>query len=42
MVSEFFNEDEPDMDHKIGQKVSVDWIENWEVILEHENENTTF
>ena len=39
MVSEFFNEDEPDVDHKIGQKVSVDWIENWEVILENENEN---
>lgn len=40
MVSEFFNEDEPDVDHKIGQKVSVDWIENWEVILENENNNT--
>ena len=35
MVCEFFNEDEPDVDHKIGQKVSVDWIENWEVTLEN-------
>ncbi|MFH0258530.1 spermidine/putrescine ABC transporter ATP-binding protein PotA [Vibrio rumoiensis] len=33
MVSEFFNEDDPDVDHSIGQKVSVTWVESWEVVL---------
>ncbi|MGO1298513.1 MAG: spermidine/putrescine ABC transporter ATP-binding protein PotA [Vibrio sp.] len=34
MISEFFNEDDPDVDHSIGQKVSVTWVESWEVILD--------
>lgn len=33
MVSEFFNEDDPDVDHSIGQKVSITWVESWEVVL---------
>jgi len=33
MVSEFFNEDDPDVDHSIDQKVSVTWVESWEVVL---------
>ncbi len=33
MVSEFFNEDDPDVDHSLGQKVKITWVENWEVIL---------
>ena len=36
MVSEFFNEDDPDVDHSLGQKVAVDWIKSWEVILDEE------
>ena len=36
MVSEFFNEDDPDVDHSIGQKVLVTWVENWEVVLKNE------
>ncbi|MCE0492531.1 spermidine/putrescine ABC transporter ATP-binding protein PotA [Vibrio salinus] len=36
MVSEFFNEDDPDVDHSIGQKVSVSWVESWEVILDEQ------
>ncbi|SHO57258.1 spermidine/putrescine ABC transporter ATP-binding protein PotA [Vibrio quintilis] len=34
MVSEFFNEDDPDVDHAIGQKVAVTWVESWEVVLD--------
>ncbi len=33
MVSEFFNEDDPDVDHSLGQKVAVSWVESWEVVL---------
>ncbi|WP_108327508.1 spermidine/putrescine ABC transporter ATP-binding protein PotA [Vibrio cholerae] len=36
MVSEFFNEDDPDADHSIGQKVAVTWVESWEVVLNDE------
>ena len=37
MVSEFFNEDDPDVDHSIGQKVSITWVESWEVVLPQDN-----
>ncbi|QTF08209.1 spermidine/putrescine ABC transporter ATP-binding protein PotA [Brenneria izadpanahii] len=33
MVSEFFNEDDPDVDHSLNQKVAVTWVESWEVVL---------
>lgn len=36
MVSEFFNEDDPDVDHSLGQKVSITWVESWEVVLTDE------
>lgn len=39
MVSEFFNEDDPDVDHSLGQKVAVTWVESWEVVLSDENED---
>ncbi|USD61928.1 spermidine/putrescine ABC transporter ATP-binding protein PotA [Vibrio sp. SCSIO 43140] len=38
MVSEFFNEDDPDVDHSLGQKVAVTWVESWEVVLKDEQE----
>jgi spermidine/putrescine transport system ATP-binding protein len=38
MVSEFFNEDDPDVDHSLGQKVAVTWVESWEVVL-NESQN---
>ncbi|WP_413284427.1 spermidine/putrescine ABC transporter ATP-binding protein PotA [Vibrio sp. MA40-2] len=38
MVSEFFNEDDPDVDHSLGQKVVVTWVESWEVVLKHEQQ----
>ena len=38
MVSEFFNEDDPDVDHSLGQKVAITWVESWEVVL-NESQN---
>ncbi len=29
MVSEFFNEDDPDFDHSLDQKMSINWVESW-------------
>lgn len=37
LVSEFFNEDDPNIDHSLNQKVGVTWIERWEVVLNDEN-----
>jgi spermidine/putrescine transport system ATP-binding protein len=31
--SEFFNEDDPDFDYSIQQKVWVDWVEGWEHVI---------
>lgn len=36
MVSEFFNEDDPDFDHSLDQKMAVNWVESWEVVLPDE------
>lgn len=33
MVSEFFNEDDPDVDHSLAQKIAVTWVGSWEVVL---------
>lgn len=35
-VSEFFNEDDPDVDHSLNQKMAVTWVESWEVVLADE------
>ncbi len=29
MVSEFFNEDDPDFDHSLDQKMAINWVESW-------------
>ncbi|WP_133543340.1 spermidine/putrescine ABC transporter ATP-binding protein PotA [Mesocricetibacter intestinalis] len=39
LVSEFFNEDDPNIDHSLDQKVAVTWIEKWEVVLNDENDD---
>lgn len=39
MVSEFFNEDDPDVDHSLGQKVAITWVERWEVVLNDEQDS---
>lgn len=36
MVSEFFNEDDPDFDHSLDQKMAIKWVESWEVVLADE------
>lgn len=36
LVSEFFNEDDPEKDHSIGQRVSLTWHDGWEVVLTDE------
>lgn len=36
LVSEFFNEDDPDVDHSLDQKMAVTWVESWEVVLADE------
>lgn len=36
LVSEFFNEDDPDFDHKLEQKMAVNWVPSWEVVLPNE------
>ncbi|EKY6712487.1 spermidine/putrescine ABC transporter ATP-binding protein PotA [Escherichia coli] len=36
MVSEFFNEDDPDFDHSLDQKMAINWVESWEVVLADE------
>lgn len=35
-ASEYFNEDDPDFDYKLGQEVRVDWVDGWEWILPDE------
>ncbi|USD35733.1 MULTISPECIES: spermidine/putrescine ABC transporter ATP-binding protein PotA [Ferrimonas] len=37
-VSEFFNEDDPDVDHSLGQRVEVSWVPSWEVVLPYEGD----
>ncbi|EDK13761.1 putrescine/spermidine ABC transporter ATPase protein [Haemophilus influenzae 22.4-21] len=32
-----FNEDDPHMDHSIGQRVGITWHEGWEVVLNDED-----
>ena len=33
---EFFDEDDPDFDYRIGEKVEVSWVHGWEVVLPDE------
>jgi spermidine/putrescine transport system ATP-binding protein len=35
-ASEFFDEDDADFDYKIGENITVHWIDGWEVILKNE------
>jgi len=37
-VSEFFNEDDPDFDHSLNQKMAVNWVPGWEVVLPYETD----
>ena len=33
MATQFFNEDDPEIDYAVGDVVNVSWIKDWEVIL---------
>jgi spermidine/putrescine transport system ATP-binding protein len=35
-ASEFFDEEDPSFDYTIGERVAVEWVPNWEVILPDE------
>ncbi|MGV3346549.1 spermidine/putrescine ABC transporter ATP-binding protein PotA [Enterobacteriaceae bacterium LUAb1] len=35
-VSEFFNEDDPDFDHPLNQRMAINWVPSWEVVLTDE------
>ncbi len=34
---EFFDEDDPDFDYSVGQRVYISWVKGWEVVLPDEN-----
>lgn len=36
LASEFFNEDDPDIDYFRGEPVAITWVDGWEVALQHE------
>ncbi|WP_225639540.1 spermidine/putrescine ABC transporter ATP-binding protein PotA [Candidatus Profftia sp. (ex Adelges kitamiensis)] len=36
LVSEFFNEDDPDLNYLLNQKMAITWVERWEVVLADE------
>ncbi len=37
-AAEFFNEDDEDISYRPGERVSVNWVEGWEVVLDEEGE----
>ncbi|QJC35883.1 spermidine/putrescine ABC transporter ATP-binding protein PotA [Enterobacteriaceae endosymbiont of Donacia sparganii] len=38
-VSEFFNENDPYVDHYLNQKMLINWVKTWEVVLPYEKNN---
>lgn len=36
LISEFFDEDDPDFDYRLGQQVNISWVDSWEVVLPYE------
>jgi spermidine/putrescine transport system ATP-binding protein len=35
-ASQFFNEDDEQLEFSMGERIFIDWIPGWEVILPHE------
>jgi spermidine/putrescine transport system ATP-binding protein len=35
---EFFDEDDPDFDYRVGERVYVSWVKGWEVVLPYEED----
>jgi spermidine/putrescine transport system ATP-binding protein len=40
LASEFFDEDDPDFDYRLGERVRVTWVPNWEIVLPDETAHT--
>lgn len=40
MAAEFFNEDDEEINYKPGERVSVTWVDGWEVVLPDDPEQT--
>ena len=36
LASEFFDESDPDFDYRLGERIRVTWVPNWEVLLPRE------
>ena len=36
LVTEFFDEDSELVTFKVGDQVTISWLEGWEVVLRHE------
>ncbi len=36
---EFFDEDDPDFDYRVGERVAVSWVKGWEVVLPDESDD---
>jgi spermidine/putrescine transport system ATP-binding protein len=36
LASEFFDEDDPDFDYRLGERIKVTWVPNWEILLPRE------
>lgn len=36
LASEFFDEDDPDFDYRLNQKVWIDWVHGWEHVIKAE------
>ncbi len=36
---EFFDEDDPDFDYRVGERVKVSWVHGWEVVLPDEEDH---
>jgi spermidine/putrescine transport system ATP-binding protein len=36
LANEFFDEDDPDFDYRLGEKVRVTWVPSWEILLPYD------
>ncbi|QJC33878.1 spermidine/putrescine ABC transporter ATP-binding protein PotA [Enterobacteriaceae endosymbiont of Donacia provostii] len=41
-VSEFFNENDPYVDHPLNQKMLINWVETWETVLPYDKNNRKY
>ncbi|QJC35470.1 spermidine/putrescine ABC transporter ATP-binding protein PotA [Enterobacteriaceae endosymbiont of Donacia proxima] len=41
-VSEFFNENDPYVDHLLNQKMLINWVETWEIVLPYDKNHKIY